>query len=80
MDQSPERKKQKTKEDEEAKEKGTAHKMGKEEKKERKKTSDKRDKVQDTFCTEPDRIYPFVPAYTSRGPLGCPNMIHLHMG
>ncbi|XP_078237191.1 uncharacterized protein LOC144584623 [Pogona vitticeps] len=44
VDQSPERKKQKTKEDEEAKEKGTARKMGKEEKKERKKTSDKREK------------------------------------
>ncbi|XP_078237004.1 uncharacterized protein LOC140702416 [Pogona vitticeps] len=44
VDQSPERKKQKTKEDEEGKEKGTARKMGKEEKKERKKTSDKRDK------------------------------------
>uniref|UniRef100_A0ABM5EY94 Methionyl-tRNA formyltransferase, mitochondrial n=1 Tax=Pogona vitticeps TaxID=103695 RepID=A0ABM5EY94_9SAUR len=44
VDQSPARKKQKTKEDEEGKEKGTASKKGKEGEKERKKTKGKREK------------------------------------
>ncbi|XP_078237098.1 uncharacterized protein LOC144584599 isoform X2 [Pogona vitticeps] len=44
VDQSPARKKQKTKEDEEGKEKGTASKKGKEGEKKRKKTKGKREK------------------------------------